>query len=55
MSTRPSAGGDFFSLLNADKGMRKHLSEAELSENFNLSYHFKHVDTLFERVFGTKG
>src|SRR5438552_4488119 len=45
-------GGDFFALLNADKGVRKHLSEVELRENFNLSYHFKHVDTIFERVFG---
>jgi adenylosuccinate lyase len=45
-------GGDFLSLLNADKDVRKHLSEAELKENFDLSYHFKHVDTIFERVFG---
>jgi adenylosuccinate lyase len=44
--------GDFLSLLSADKGVRKHLSEAELKENFNLGYHFKHVDTIFERVFG---
>src|SRR5947207_6386740 len=47
-------GGDFFALLNADKGVRKHLSEVELRENFNLSDHFKHVDTIFERVFGRK-
>jgi adenylosuccinate lyase len=45
-------GGDFFSLLNADKDVRKHLSEAELKENFDLGYHFKHVDTIFKRVFG---
>jgi adenylosuccinate lyase len=45
-------GGDFFSLLNADKDVRKHLTEAELKENFNLGYHFKHVDTIFKRVFG---
>jgi adenylosuccinate lyase len=44
--------GDFLSLLLADKDVRKHLSEAELKENFNLDYHFKHVDTIFERVFG---
>ena len=44
--------GDFLSLLSADKDVRKHLSEAELKENFNLDYHFKHVDTIFERVFG---
>src|SRR5215208_3976050 len=44
-------GGDFLSLLNADKDVRKHLNEAELKENFDLGYHFKHVDTIFERVF----
>src|SRR3954466_8282985 len=35
-------GGDFLSLLNVDKDVRKHLNEAELKENFDLSYHFKH-------------
>ena len=49
-----SEGGDFFALLNADREVRNHLSEAELSENFNLSHHLKHVDTIFERVFGGK-
>jgi adenylosuccinate lyase len=44
--------GDFQSLLAADKDVRKHLSAAELKENFDLGYHFKHVDTIFERVFG---
>jgi adenylosuccinate lyase len=47
-------GGDFFALLNADREVRNHLGEAELSENFNLSHHLKHVDTIFERVFGGK-
>ena len=28
------------------------LSEAELEANFDLGYHFKHVDTIFKRVFG---
>ena len=31
-----------------------HLSEAELRENFDLAYHLTHVDTIFERVFGSK-
>jgi adenylosuccinate lyase len=43
---------DFLSLLKADKAVRKHLSEAELDENFDLGYHHKHVDTIFKRVFG---
>jgi adenylosuccinate lyase len=43
---------DFFSSLVADKDVRKHLNEAELKQNFDLAHHFKHVDTIFERVFG---
>ncbi len=43
---------DFLSLLKADKDVRKYLSEAELKANFDLAYHFKHVDTIFARVFG---
>ena len=46
--------GDFAALLKADKAVRKHLSEAEIRQNFDLGYHFKHVDTIFKRVFGTK-
>jgi adenylosuccinate lyase len=45
--------GDFLSLLKADKDVRKHLDAAELAANFDLAYHFKHVDTIFARVFGT--
>jgi adenylosuccinate lyase len=45
-------GGDFLSLLKADKDVRAHLSEAELDEHFDLGYHLKHVDTVFKRVFG---
>jgi adenylosuccinate lyase len=43
--------GDFLSSLSADKDVRKHLSEAELKGNFDLNYHFRHVDTIFGRVF----
>jgi adenylosuccinate lyase len=43
--------GDFQALLAADPTVRKHLSEAELKANFDLGYHFKHVDTIFQRVF----
>jgi adenylosuccinate lyase len=45
-------GGDFLALLKADKDVRKHLSEAELAANFDLNFHFAHVDTIFRRVFG---
>ncbi len=44
--------GDLLSLLKADKDVRKHLSEKELAENFDLNFHFAHVDTIFRRVFG---
>jgi adenylosuccinate lyase len=30
----------------------KALSPAELEALFDLGYHFKHVDTIFARVFG---
>jgi adenylosuccinate lyase len=43
---------DLLTLLKADKDVRKHLSEAELEDNFNLDFHFAHVDTIFRRVFG---
>ncbi|MFM9851495.1 MAG: adenylosuccinate lyase [Sphingomonadaceae bacterium] len=39
-------------LLKADADVRAALSEAELEDKFDLAYHFKHVDTIFERVFG---
>ncbi|MGB3807601.1 MAG: adenylosuccinate lyase [Erythrobacter sp.] len=38
-------------LLKQDDEVRAALSEAELEEKFDLEYHFKHVDTVFERVF----
>src|SRR5262249_33878903 len=44
--------GDFLSLPPADQEGRKHLSAAELEENFDLGHQFNHDDTIFERVFG---
>src|SRR6187455_2229246 len=43
---------DFLGLLKADKDVRAALSDQELEANFDLGYHFKHVDTIFKRVFG---
>lgn len=48
-------GADFLSELRADGDVVKALSEEELEGLFELSYHTKHVDTIFERVFGAKG
>jgi adenylosuccinate lyase len=46
--------GDFLTLLKADPDVSKHLSDQEIEACFDLGYHFKHVDTVFRRVFGTK-
>jgi adenylosuccinate lyase len=47
--------GDFQTMLAADPTVRRHLSEAELKANFDLGYHLKHVDTIFNRVFAADG
>jgi adenylosuccinate lyase len=44
--------GDFLTLLKADKDVSAKLSASELEDLFDLGYHFKHVDTIFKRVFG---
>jgi adenylosuccinate lyase len=44
--------GDFQALLKKDADVKKYLSDAEIEEQFDLGYHFKHVDTIFKRVFG---
>ena len=46
------SGGEFLTLLKADKDVRKHLSDKELAANFDMDFHFSHVDTIFRRVFG---
>src|SRR5438105_6534478 len=44
--------GDFLTLLKADKAVRAKLKPAEIEANFDLAHHFRHVDTIFKRVFG---
>ncbi len=44
--------GEFLELLKADKDVAKVLSARELEALFDLGYHLKQVDTIFERVFG---
>ena len=39
-------------LLKADPDVTAKLSAEEIEDRFNLDYHFKHVDTIFDRVFG---
>ena len=43
--------GEFLKLLKADKDVAKVLSAQELEALFDLGYHLKHVDAIFERVF----
>ena len=44
--------GEFKSLLNADSAIRAKLTSNEIDDLFDLGYHFKHIDTIFKRVFG---
>jgi adenylosuccinate lyase len=44
-------GGDFRALLQADPEVAGKLAGAELDACFDLGYHLKHVDTIFQRVF----
>jgi len=44
--------GDFLTLLRADADVSRVLPREELEALFDLGYHFKHVDTIFARVFG---
>ncbi|KQP96028.1 adenylosuccinate lyase [Methylobacterium sp. Leaf117] len=43
--------GDFLTLLKADADVTAALTPQQIEECFDLGYHFKHVDTIFSRVF----
>jgi adenylosuccinate lyase len=45
-------GREFQSLLLEDKEIRKHLKKKDIAEIFSLEYHLKHVEDIFQRVFG---
>ncbi|MAF49266.1 MAG: adenylosuccinate lyase [Rhodospirillales bacterium] len=45
-------GADFAAELKADAEVSKHLSEAEIAEQFDLDFHRRNVDQIFKRVFG---
>jgi adenylosuccinate lyase len=40
-------------LLKADNEVTAYLSSEQIEDKFDLDYHLKHVDTIFERVFGS--
>src|SRR6185312_1169399 len=46
--------GEFLDLLKADADVRKHLSEKELTANFDLDFHLAQVDDIFARVFAVE-
>ncbi|MBU0732619.1 MAG: adenylosuccinate lyase [Proteobacteria bacterium] len=46
------SGQDFKGLIMGDKEIAGYLNKAEIEEIFDLNYHLKHVDEIFERVFG---
>lgn len=45
-------GGHLKTHLHADPEVAAHLTAAELDGLFDLGYHLKHVDAIFQRVFG---
>ena len=45
-------GGSYLDKLKADNDVTAYLRGEELDALFDLDQHFRHVDTIFERVFG---
>ena len=45
-------GGDFKQAVIKDKGIRRFLEREEIEGAFDLSYHLRYVDAIFQRVFG---
>ena len=44
--------GRFIDFLKEDPDVRSHMTDEELEDLFDLDYHFKHVNGVFDRVFG---
>jgi adenylosuccinate lyase len=44
-------GGDFKTLVSADKEIRAHLSEVQIARVFSLDTYLRNVDAVFARVF----
>jgi adenylosuccinate lyase len=45
-------GGDFKTLLSQDEVIKRLLTQEELDATFDIRAHLKHVDDIFQRVFG---
>jgi len=46
-------GRDFLAGLKADPDVTSKIPAAQLEAMFDNAYHTKHVDTIFQRVFGS--
>jgi adenylosuccinate lyase len=44
-------GKDFRDLLKSDNVIEKYLNHNEIDDLFDMSFHMKHIDTIFSRVF----
>ena len=44
-------GKDFRDLLKSDNAIEKYLNHSEIDDLFDMSFHMKHIDTIFFRVF----
>ena len=55
MITSKEIEDNVLDLLKADPEVSERLSEDELNALFDLGYHFKHVDAVFDRLFGPRG
>lgn len=45
-------GGNYLDLLSSDPDIAKHIGRDKLEPMFDMTYHTKHVETVFKRVFG---
>jgi len=48
-------GADYPALLKADPDVSKLLTPEEIDAEFDIGYHLRHVDTIFDRVFAEDG
>ena len=44
-------GADFIEELKGDKEVTAYLSNEQIEDKFDIEYHTKHIDTIFDRVF----
>jgi len=45
-------GENFFEVVHRDPDIRRHLTDAEITELFDYRYHLRHLEDIYRRVFG---